>query len=341
MACKKCGSDWVTKTGRDCASCPHCDKQQRCLARKQGLWVEPTAIKQCKACGKHFECVGLDAINRLLYCGAPQCYAIRKANNRKAQQQRKQRGVASKKRRCISGRTCKRCGAPLTASYQTAYCSRQCAGADAKERKRPVCGMSLVGRFARDLAEWFLEWEQQRPKPHPLRIQRAPCEVCGAECNHLSSRVCSMECVDAWRGIRMCPCGRPVPNSKMRGRVSCDSCKRQARKKAKRHAQKELSSYRKRCRRYGGHYNPKCKREAILERDKWRCHSCNCKTLSLTHLLQHGLPLWHPRAATVDHFPVPLSKGGDHDWDNVRCACRKCNSERGAQWDKQRRLRFV
>jgi 5-methylcytosine-specific restriction endonuclease McrA len=33
-----------------------------------------------------------------------------------------------------------------------------------------------------------------------------------------------------------------------------------------------------------------------------------------------------------------LSKGGDHDWHNVRCACRQCNSRKSDAWDGQRRL---
>jgi 5-methylcytosine-specific restriction endonuclease McrA len=49
----------------------------------------------------------------------------------------------------------------------------------------------------------------------------------------------------------------------------------------------------------------------------------------------------HPMEATVDHYPIPLSKGGDHDWHNVKCAHRKCNSERGNKWDGQRRLAFA
>jgi 5-methylcytosine-specific restriction endonuclease McrA len=68
---------------------------------------------------------------------------------------------------------------------------------------------------------------------------------------------------------------------------------------------------------------------------------CRRKTLSPAMLAMKGLSYHHPRAATVDHFPVPLSRGGDHDWDNVRCACRKCNCEKGAQWDKQTRMRLA
>lgn len=33
--------------------------------------------------------------------------------------------------------------------------------------------------------------------------------------------------------------------------------------------------------------------------------------------------------ATMDHL-VPLSKGGDHSWENVALAHRSCNSKRGA-----------
>lgn len=37
---------------------------------------------------------------------------------------------------------------------------------------------------------------------------------------------------------------------------------------------------------------------------------------------------WNPDAATLDHI-IPLSKGGSHSLDNVRCVCHLCNSLRG------------
>jgi 5-methylcytosine-specific restriction endonuclease McrA len=61
------------------------------------------------------------------------------------------------------------------------------------------------------------------------------------------------------------------------------------------------------------------------------CHICRKKT--------HKIYSSHdPLSATVDHHPIPLSKGGDHDWHNVRCACKRCNELKGNKWDGQRRL---
>ena len=34
------------------------------------------------------------------------------------------------------------------------------------------------------------------------------------------------------------------------------------------------------------------------------------------------------RAATLDHV-IPRSRGGEHHWENVVCACRTCNEEKG------------
>lgn len=35
----------------------------------------------------------------------------------------------------------------------------------------------------------------------------------------------------------------------------------------------------------------------------------------------------HP---SIDHI-IPISKGGDHTWDNVQLLCRRCNSQKGAK----------
>ena len=57
----------------------------------------------------------------------------------------------------------------------------------------------------------------------------------------------------------------------------------------------------------------------VFRRDNWVCHLCGNKTHKVFNV-------YDPLSATVDHYPIPLSKGGDHDWDNVRCACFGCNS---------------
>jgi 5-methylcytosine-specific restriction endonuclease McrA len=79
-----------------------------------------------------------------------------------------------------------------------------------------------------------------------------------------------------------------------------------------------------RARHFGVPYDRSLRNEQVLERDGWRCRLCGCDTpRSLRGTTA-------PNAPEVDHI-VPLSKGGGHTWDNVQCACRRCNGEKGAR----------
>lgn len=49
----------------------------------------------------------------------------------------------------------------------------------------------------------------------------------------------------------------------------------------------------------------------VLARDNYVCAYC------------------HGRADTIDHV-VPRSRGGEHRWENVTAACRRCNHKKGA-----------
>lgn len=62
----------------------------------------------------------------------------------------------------------------------------------------------------------------------------------------------------------------------------------------------------------------------VFERDKWRCHLCGCKTPRR----QRGT--YEPDAPELDHV-IPLAAGGSHTWGNVKCACRRCNGDKGAE----------
>ena len=55
-------------------------------------------------------------------------------------------------------------------------------------------------------------------------------------------------------------------------------------------------------------------RRVLFCRDNWRCSYCG----------RDG----GPRDLTVDHVK-PLSRGGEHTWDNVVSACRRCNHRKG------------
>jgi 5-methylcytosine-specific restriction endonuclease McrA len=58
-------------------------------------------------------------------------------------------------------------------------------------------------------------------------------------------------------------------------------------------------------------------RRSVLERDKFHCQYCGCPHLTLDD-------------GTVDHI-VPVALGGHHKEDNLRTACRPCNSRRGSK----------
>lgn len=182
------------------------------------------------------------------------------------------------------------------------------------------------------LVDWAYTWDAERPKPRLSRDRkpRHACQHCGKECNVSGTRFCSLSCTKAWRGDRLCKCGAVVPNSSAFSRPACEACKRDLRRQKKR----MYGCYRRRCRTYGGHFNPNVKPRGVFVRDGWRCHICGKKTSKFFRLSD-------PRSATVDHHPIPLSKGGDHDWHNVRCACFACNTLKGARWDGQMRLQLL
>lgn len=69
----------------------------------------------------------------------------------------------------------------------------------------------------------------------------------------------------------------------------------------------------------------------VLERDGWRCHMCGCKTPKRLR------GTYDDRAPELDHV-VPLAAGGEHSRRNTACACRKCNSAKGAKPLGQLRL---
>lgn len=53
----------------------------------------------------------------------------------------------------------------------------------------------------------------------------------------------------------------------------------------------------------------------VFERDQWRCQICKRKTRGQVPALL---------APTLDHI-VPLARGGSHTYDNLQCACYRCN----------------
>lgn len=62
----------------------------------------------------------------------------------------------------------------------------------------------------------------------------------------------------------------------------------------------------------------------VLRDSGWKCSACGVDTpevLRGTHALN---------APEVDHI-VPLSRGGNHSYENLQCLCKSCNSSKGAK----------
>ena len=90
-------------------------------------------------------------------------------------------------------------------------------------------------------------------------------------------------------------------------------------------------TFRQRCKKYGCPYT-KVSKQAVMERDDWKCRLCGHKLLDkFTTVIGTRTP--HPRSPTIDHV-VPLSFGPSspgHVFDNCQAACWKCNCERGTE----------
>jgi 5-methylcytosine-specific restriction endonuclease McrA len=63
-------------------------------------------------------------------------------------------------------------------------------------------------------------------------------------------------------------------------------------------------------------------RRAVFARDGWVCQYCG------------------QSAENVDHV-IPRSRGGEHSWDNVVAACRRCNSRKENRFPHEVGLRLA
>ncbi len=63
---------------------------------------------------------------------------------------------------------------------------------------------------------------------------------------------------------------------------------------------------------------------AVLDRDGWVCKACGIDTP------RSKRGTYDADAPEVDHI-IPISKGGRHEYANLQCLCRSCNSSKGAK----------
>lgn len=100
------------------------------------------------------------------------------------------------------------------------------------------------------------------------------------------------------------------------------------------------TSLRKRCKVFGVTLDPACTRQAVLERDGWRCQKCRV-LCNKEYVIDPKTKAPHLQNAEHDHI-IPLSVPGSpgNTFENSQCLCRSCNSKKGDTPDGQLRICF-
>lgn len=333
MACKQCNGDWLTATGKDCKTCPHCSKLQRCRSRKTGRWVEPTQQKTCRECNCAFTAVGLKAIGLQWTCNSTACNAARRKRKKREAARRRTAGIYALPRTPKPKRHCafSECGKELLRRDQKRYCSKRCFFAAVRSGVQPFKGRRHDAWSA--LVDWAHGWYASRP----IWTQCLVCNRCIEQCRQKERRFCDDRCRYRHEHplpTNCCECGCEISN-KYKNHLRCVSCTKKRLKQFKREARRLLGKYRTRCRYYGVPYDPAVTRKKVFERDRYVCQLCRARCLRRFTLID-GLA--HPLSPTVDHVVALSLRRSGHTWDNVQCACWQCNVSKGARARGQLRL---
>lgn len=135
------------------------------------------------------------------------------------------------------------------------------------------------------------------------------------------------DAVMQWKCRSCDDCGRAFGTAVRPGRLPtrCSDCcearkthaRREYRRRARRDGRLAGGSSRARARHYGVPYEP-VKPIIVFMRDGWRCQICGKPTP------RERRGSRYPNAPQLDHR-VPISKGGPHTYENIQCACLRCN----------------
>lgn len=152
----------------------------------------------------------------------------------------------------------------------------------------------------------------------------SPRSLCSKRCDHRVRYVAANADI---MSKRPCPhCGVTFDPTAIGARKFCStSCNRKAVRK-----RQGSTTHRARARKAGVEYQP-VDPFYIMNRDGWRCQICRRPS---PERLRGTID---PRAPELDHI-VPLALKGPHTADNLQCACRSCNLDKGGQRAGQRLL---
>lgn len=237
-------------------------------------------------------------------------------------------------------------GAAWAKANLTVYEPRACEQCSGIFRRNP--NSSKKSKDTLRFCGWACshEWHRRSGVPRrgahcPVTIQ--PCAGCGALFTRRSSlkrTVCSDGCAADMRArakaLRVAPTITVAPRPAIaclcchavfvpagRRTIYCSTvcCRKMARRSARRRHGHHSHSSESRARHKGVKVDYSITPLKVCARDGWRCQLCGRSTprrLRGTYL---------PNAPEVDHI-IPFDAGGAHTWENVQCACRKCNGDK-------------
>lgn len=205
----------------------------------------------------------------------------------------------AKNRGEVRYRLCRWCGAQFVRNNHDQWtCSHRCALAS----KRYAAGEFLASRVG---------WRT--------------CRLCSVVYTSGAGRTCACDLgyVHVFGDLTTftCGCGTTWAGSRRQGRVACEDCKVEAKRRAGRA---------RRAAKLAVDTEP-YRTVDIYERDGWVCQLCGRK-------VNRQLRWPHARSVSIDHI-IPLSKGGPDVPANVQCAHLGCNaSKRDRPANEQLRL---
>lgn len=239
---------------------------------------------------------------------------------------------------------CEGCANQFESPRKKRFCGAECR----KEKYvRGVLGIQKIKRVEPSVCKLCAQWFRPRHsvhnqfccREHAFEFSRlAPHSKLKPKvlnkCEH-SNGLCVGQCRLNPRPIsngRVCTeCGVRFSSWGLKGgprRTCSDECRR-ARERVARRAAKRVERQKRgkssvdRAKSFGCEVS-KFDQRLVFERDRWRCRLCGVATPKALRGKQHD------RSPELDHI-VPLSLGGAHAFENVQCACRRCNINKGAK----------
>lgn len=218
---------------------------------------------------------------------------------------------------------CLKCGSAFQSDRKgQKYCGPSCSHLASRSRSMVSChqcGKEFETRSGRSSGRRFCS----NACFHALHCASlVQCQHCGKDFKkkayttpwHGKNKFCSRECSHTHRWGEDRPRKATSPEQMKR-------CSQKSRMKTLKH----------RCKHYGVPFDPRCTREAVCERDGWKCRCCGIQCHRGPWRISKRTRKASRRNAEHDHI-VPLAAGPGSPgnvFSNSQCLCRRCNGRKG------------